>query len=230
MAIVSRPRTCPIYPLILTEYVQALEAIYSSQYIYLPTHLYINICSICNPTNWCSHPYQPQWRPSHHPRYISLLTHPHTFIDSCYSPSSWGSHPYWPQWHPSLHPVNISLPMQPSIYIRLSETHHTTLNISTCQHTCIPTFLSITVWPTGADIHIGVSDNPYTHLDASVAAQLSTCTSLPGPLADNIDIEGQCQSGALGRFVYVYMQGSSGSNDLLISEVEVYGDPTETRM
>ena len=188
------------------------------------------MCSFCNPTYWYSRPYQPQWRPPHHPRYISLLKHPYTPIGSCYSPSCWCSHPYWPQWHPSHNLVNISLLMQPSIYIRFSETHHTTLNKATCQHTCLLTFVSVTVYPVGADIHIGVSDSPYTHLDASVAAQLSACTSLPDPLVVGIDINGQCQSGAIGRFVYVYVQSNSGGNSLMITEAEVYGDPIETCM
>ena len=168
------------------------------------------------------------------PTFIPVTVHPHDTaihigINNTYNSirTNWAS--------PCTHililiPVRVWSPRETVFHIRLSDTHHTTLNIPTCQHACIPTFLSVTVWPSGADIHIGVSDSPYTHLDASVAAQLSTCTSLSGPVACDIDIEGQCQSGALGRFVYVYMQGSSGSNQLLISEVEVYGDPIETRM
>ena len=101
-------------------------------------------------------------------------------------------------------------------------------------HSCIRIWVPVTVMPSDADIHIGFSDTPYISLDDSVAAQLSTCTTLPGPwgLATwNTEHDRQCQSGASGRYSYVYTQGEPGYNYLYIWEFKIYGDPAvEKRM
>ena len=88
----------------------------------------------------------------------------------------------------------------------------------------------VTDYPLDADIHIGVGDTPYTILDASVPAQLSTCTTVPAP-ARGTDYQHECQSGASGRYVYMYTHGVPGENQLNIYEFQIYGDPAVvTRM
>ena len=54
---------------------------------------------------------------------------------------------------------------------------------------------------------------------------MSNCTSLPGPLAQGIDLERQCQPGASGRYVYVFIEGRSGDSQLDIWEFQMYDDP-----
>ena len=95
--------------------------------------------------------------------------------------------------------------------------------------------LGFSVAPGGArDIHIGIGDAAYSLLDASVANHLSKCTTLPGPWGIDTHIETiQCQPGASGRFLYVYMDyhRSWGYNQLRIREIQLYGCPeVEARM
>ena len=52
---------------------------------------------------------------------------------------------------------------------------------------------------------------------------MSICTSLPGPLAQGIDLERQCQPAAPGRYVYVFIEGRIGDNQLDIWELQMYG-------
>ena len=85
--------------------------------------------------------------------------------------------------------------------------------------------VSVTAIPYDVDIHIGLGDTPYTSIDASVAAQLSNCTTLLGPVTTMTDHERQCQSGASGRYAYVYTQGVLGTNRMEIWEFTIYGDP-----
>ena len=90
----------------------------------------------------------------------------------------------------------------------------------------------VTVLANDADIQIGLSSTRYTGVNASIAAQLSICTTLPDPVTEGTDYERQCQSGASGRYVYVYKQRlSGGAYYMHTSELKIYGDPAvETRM
>ena len=54
---------------------------------------------------------------------------------------------------------------------------------------------------------------------------MSNCTSLPGPLAQGIDLEHQCQPGASGHYVYVFIEGRLGNSQLDILELQMYDDP-----
>ena len=85
------------------------------------------------------------------------------------------------------------------------------LNIILCRFL----WFKVSVWT-----EIGIDDIPYTVLSASVAAQLSNCTSLPGPV-NHVTRTALCQSGAVGRYLYVYLQGTSGT--LHVHELKVYG-------
>ena len=53
-------------------------------------------------------------------------------------------------------------------------------------------------------IHIGLSDSPYTNLETSDVDRLQNCTSVLGRVASNVDLECLCNSGASGRYLYVY--------------------------
>ena len=101
---------------------------------------------------------------------------------------------------------------------------------SACQYTPVPISVPVTVEPPDAAIHIGLSDTPYTTLDATIAGLLSNCNSLPSsnltPVKTKVDIECQCQSGVSGRYIYVYTNGVSWTNILDILDFQVYGDPT----
>ena len=79
--------------------------------------------------------------------------------------------------------------------------------------------VSVIEMPLDAAVHIGLSDTPYTILDSSVAAQLSDCTTLPGPLTNNMSFMGQCQSEVSGRYVYVYREGSTRMD---LTEIQIY--------
>ena len=83
----------------------------------------------------------------------------------------------------------------------------------------------ITVYPSHATVHIGLSSSPYSFLTASNVEQMDNCTSLPGPLAQGIDFERQCQPGATGHYVYVFIEGRSGDSQLDIWELQMYDDP-----
>ena len=90
----------------------------------------------------------------------------------------------------------------------------------------VESLVPITVYPSDAVVHIGLSYNSYNLLNASSdVEQMSNCTSLPGPLAQGIDLEHQCQPGASGRYVYVFIEGRSGNNQLDIWELQMYDDP-----
>ena len=82
----------------------------------------------------------------------------------------------------------------------------------------------VAVYPLDGDIHIGLSDTLYTSLNASVAAQLSTCITLPCSLTLDTNHERQCESEETGRYVYVYTQKAPYSNYLDILEFRIYGD------
>ena len=100
--------------------------------------------------------------------------------------------------------------------------------ISTPVYILVP----VTVRPNDADIKIGLRNTRYTSLNASVATQMSICTTLPAPVTMDIDHDRQCQSGASGRYVYVYKQRLSGGTYYMhISEFNIFGDPAVgTRM
>ena len=83
----------------------------------------------------------------------------------------------------------------------------------------------ITVYPSHAIVHIALSYGSYSDLTASDVEQMANCTSLPGPLAQGIDSERQCQPGATGRYVYVFIEGRSGDSQLDIWELQMYDDP-----
>ena len=105
------------------------------------------------------------------------------------------------------------------------------LIISLLAHPGVHILVPVTAIPYAMDIHIGLGDTPYTSINASVATQLSDCTTLSGPVTRDTDLERQCQSGASGRYGYVYTQGVSGTNYLNTYEFKIYGDPAvETRM
>ena len=53
-------------------------------------------------------------------------------------------------------------------------------------------------------IHIGIGDSPYTNMETSDVDRLYNCTSVLGRIAWNVDLEFQCNSGAAGRYLYVY--------------------------
>ena len=89
----------------------------------------------------------------------------------------------------------------------------------------LTTSRDITVNPTDADVHIGIADTPYSILEVSAVNQLSNCTTLPGPASRNTEVESDCQPGATGRYVYVYMNTTALST-LNIFEVWIYGDRT----
>ena len=87
-------------------------------------------------------------------------------------------------------------------------------------------FWSFSVYPSGArNLYIGVGDAAYNLLDASVASHLSKCNILLGPVAIDTDLEIQCQPGASGRFLYVYMEYFSivSTNDMHVREIQIYG-------
>ena len=48
------------------------------------------------------------------------------------------------------------------------------------------------------------------------------CTSLLGPLAQGIDLERQCQPGASGRYVYVFIEERLEYSQLDIWELQIY--------
>ena len=82
------------------------------------------------------------------------------------------------------------------------------------------------MYPSDAVVHIGLSYNSYSLLNAPVdVEQMSNCISLPGPLAQGIDLERQCQPGASGRYVYVFIERRSGNSQLDIWELQMYDDP-----
>ena len=84
----------------------------------------------------------------------------------------------------------------------------------------------IPVYPRDAAIHIGLSYNSYSLLTASNVEQMSNCTSIPGPVAQGIDLERQCQSGVSGHYVYVFIEGRLRDKQLLdIWELQMYADP-----
>ena len=114
-------------------------------------------------------------------------------------------------------------PTDAATHINPSDTRYMIL-IGQLAATCIHTLISVTV-STTTDLHIGLSDTPYTHLDASVATQFSNCTSMWDPLTYYADVERQCQSGISGRYVYVYTEVLSGHSSLGIFELEAYGAP-----
>ena len=59
---------------------------------------------------------------------------------------------------------------------------------------------------------------------------VSNCSSLPDTAKVQIDYKRVCQSGASGRYVYVYTHGV-GDDKLNIAEIEVYGTlHNDTRM
>ena len=80
--------------------------------------------------------------------------------------------------------------------------------------------LALLPTPANSDVLIGLGGTPCTTLDASTAAQLSSCANLTGPLSHSSH-ECQCQSGSSGRYVYVYLGGSPET--LHIHEVEIFG-------
>ena len=92
-----------------------------------------------------------------------------------------------------------------------------------CQYAHVLTLVLITVFPNDATVYIGLSSSSHTLLEASDVEQMSNCTSLPGPLPQGIDLERQCQLGALGRYVYVFIEGRIGDNQLDIWELQMYG-------
>ena len=84
--------------------------------------------------------------------------------------------------------------------------------------------MPFTVYPSDAVVHIGLSYNPYSLLnDPSDVEQMSNCTSLPGPLAQGVDLERQCQPGVSGRYIYVFIEGKIGNSQLDIWELQMYG-------
>ena len=84
----------------------------------------------------------------------------------------------------SVTPITLSREHQSpdaAVHIDLSDTHHTTLNTSTCQDTCILILIPVTVHPPGVAIHIDLSDStasPRIHQPVSTALYSHTHRSL----------------------------------------------------
>ena len=72
-------------------------------------------------------------------------------------------------------------------------------------------------------VHVGVSDNYFTHLDETNQTGMARCQIIKPPVLTDVEINAGCRSGIYGQYIYISLiRTSSEAGFFQINEVGVY--------